>query len=241
MKILIVGTTPFTTELAAMCAAQSPDILSTTDMLALDRITEPYDIVIEVENTNAELKQEILGKLSDEALILTCALVCSVSEIASWVAYPERVVGFGVVPPIPAKGVIELARGLQTSDEAMDKAIDFWRSLGQKVVTVVDGPGLVRARTVCCLINEASSAVMEGIATPADIDLAMKLGTNYPHGPLAWGDYIGLDTVLGVMSGLYAEWGEDRYRPAPLLKRMVLAGKLGNKSGGGFFASEREA
>lgn len=238
MKILIVGTTPFTTELAAICAAHSPDVFSTSDILALDSLSAPYDIVIEAENTNPELKQEVLGKLPDEALVLTCALTNSVTEIASWVAYPERVLGFGVLPPIPAKGIIELARGLQTSDEAFYRAADFWQALGQKTTQVADGPGLVRARVVCCLVNEAASAVMEGVATPADIDLAMKLGTNYPHGPLSWGDYIGLDTVLGVMNGLHAEWGEDRYRPSPLLRRMVLAGKLGRKSGSGFFEVE---
>jgi 3-hydroxybutyryl-CoA dehydrogenase len=94
---------------------------------------------------------------------------------------------------------------------------------------------LVRARIVCCLINEAVTALMEGVASAADIDLAMKLGTNYPHGPLEWADQIGLDTVLGVMQGLFDEWGEDRYRPSPLLRRMVLAGKLGRKSGEGFY------
>lgn len=90
-------------------------------------------------------------------------------------------------------------------------------------------------RTIACLINEAASAVMEGVATPADIDQAMKLGTNYPHGPLAWADLIGLDTVLGVLTGLFNEFGEDRYRPCPLLRRLVTAGHLGQKSGRGFY------
>jgi 3-hydroxybutyryl-CoA dehydrogenase len=93
----------------------------------------------------------------------------------------------------------------------------------------------VRARTVCCLINEAASALLENVASAEDIDQAMKLGTNYPHGPLAWADHIGLDAVLGVMTGLFEEWGEDRYRPSPLLRRMVLAGRLGKKTGEGFY------
>ena len=106
---------------------------------------------------------------------------------------------------------------------------------------MADGPGLVRARTVCCLINEAASVLMEEVAVAADIDLAMRLGTNYPHGPLAWADRIGLDVVLGVMTGLFDEWGDDHYRPAPLLRRMVAAGWLGRKSGRGFYLYPDEA
>jgi 3-hydroxybutyryl-CoA dehydrogenase len=131
--------------------------------------------------------------------------------------------------------VVELAAALQTSEQALAQATLFWEGLGQETIVVGDGPGLVRARTVCCLINEAVSALMEGVATAADIDKAMVLGTNYPHGPLAWADLIGLDAVLGVMTGLFEEWGDDRYRPSPLLRRMVQAGRLGRKTGEGFY------
>jgi 3-hydroxybutyryl-CoA dehydrogenase len=138
------------------------------------------------------------------------------------------VVGFGVLPPIPENGTIELARGLQTDDAAWEHAAGFWNALKQNIVTVADSAGLVRARIVCGIINEAFSALQENIASPRDMDLAMKLGTNYPHGPFEWGDLLGLGTVLGVMEGLYAEWREDRYRPAPLLRRYALAGKTGD-------------
>jgi 3-hydroxybutyryl-CoA dehydrogenase len=235
MKVLIVGTPPFTHELSKLCHPLSPTQISTSEILALDLISENYDVILEVENTDRELKQEVLNKLPEDSMILTNPLICSATEAASWVNFPERVIGFGVVPPIPTNGVIELARALQTNDETLARARDLWSKLSQKLIMVADGPGLVRARTVCCLINEAVSAVSEGIASPTDIDLAMKLGTNYPHGPLAWGDHIGLDTVLGTMNGLFAEWGDDRYRPSPLLRRMVLAGKLGKKSGEGFY------
>ncbi|MCA9993795.1 MAG: 3-hydroxybutyryl-CoA dehydrogenase, partial [Anaerolineales bacterium] len=127
------------------------------------------------------------------------------------------------------------APALQTNDANLARAAAFWKGLGCDTVIVADGPGLVRARVVCCLINEATSALMEGVATAEDIDKAMKLGTNYPMGPLAWADLLGLDMVLGVMNGLFAEWGEDRYRPTPLLRRMVAAGYLGRKSGQGFY------
>jgi 3-hydroxybutyryl-CoA dehydrogenase len=139
------------------------------------------------------------------------------------------------MPPLANNNLVELAAALQSSRSALTKAKTFWRKLGMEPIEVADGPGLVRARIVCCLINEAVSALMEGVATAEDIDKAMKLGTNYPRGPLEWADYIGLDTVLGVMTGLFEEWGEDRYRPSPYLKRLVLAGRLGKKVGMGFF------
>ncbi|NJN55033.1 MAG: hypothetical protein HC804_09925 [Anaerolineae bacterium] len=116
------------------------------------------------------------------------------------------------------------------------RAVAFARQLKQEPVMVADGPGLVRARVVCCLINEAVSALMEGVASAEDIDKAMKLGTNYPYGPLEWADFIGLDTVLGILTGLFKEWGEDRYRPCPLLRHMVAARQLGRKTGQGFFS-----
>jgi 3-hydroxybutyryl-CoA dehydrogenase len=139
------------------------------------------------------------------------------------------------VPPLEAGGMMEVAAGLQTSPEALAAAQAFWSSIGLKAAVVADGTGLVRARIVCALVNEAATALMEGVASAADIDTAMKLGTNYPRGPLEWGDLIGLDVVLGVMRGLHEDFGEDRYRPCPLLVRYVQAGRLGRKTGRGFF------
>jgi 3-hydroxybutyryl-CoA dehydrogenase len=127
---------------------------------------------------------------------------------------------------------------MQTEEATLIAAKRFWQEVGLSPVVVGDGPGLVRARIICCLINEAASALFEGVAPAEDIDTAMRLGTNYPRGPLAWADLIGIDTVLGVMNGLFREWGEDRYRPSPLLRRMVLAGRLGIKSGEGFYRYE---
>ncbi|HUM69981.1 MAG TPA: 3-hydroxyacyl-CoA dehydrogenase family protein, partial [Chloroflexota bacterium] len=178
----------------------------------------------------------LAASIPRDALLLTSALATSTTQAAAWVPRPERVVGFGVVPPLQRQGVVELAAGLQTSEVALQQAMAFARKLHQEPVLVADGPGLVRARVICCLINEATSALMEGVASAADIDKAMKLGANYPFGPLEWGDYIGLDTVLGTLTGLFNEWGEDRYRPSPLLRRMVAARKLGRKTGEGFYA-----
>lgn len=248
MSLLLIGAEPFVSELAQVCAAnqQPVEALTTAEYLGNPRPPQEHEIVIEVETASTHLKHDLLWRLAlshPESILLTCALNAGVTLAASWTHVPERVVGFGVLPPLPAHGMVELARGLQTSEAAFARAAAFWAALGQTTTVVADGAGLVRARVVCALINEAIGAVQEAVATPADIDLAMKLGTNYPHGPLAWGDMLGLDTVLAVMTALQEEWGEDRYRPAPLLKRMVAAGWLGKKSGAGFYdhaASESE-
>lgn len=234
MDILILGTEPFVSGLAQWCEATA---LTTAE--ALTHGLHRYRIIVEAETTSTELKRAVLQRaathLAEDGLLLTCALNTSVTQAASWVPWPERVAGFGLLPPLAEQGTVEVARGLRTSQAALEQAIDFWRSLGRQTTLVADGAGLVRARIVACIINEALSALMEGIASAEDIDQAMRLGTNYPLGPLAWGDAIGLDTVLGVMAGLHEEWGDDRYRPSPLLKRMVLAGRLGKKSGEGCY------
>ena len=246
MNVVIAGEIPFVEEIMRLCVEAGHD---TSAFLVEDFYSavqsesafanwSEVDVAIEVHHESAASKHELLLALGDtiprNALLLTSALTLSTTQAASWVPYQERVVGFGLIPPSSEGGLVEVAMGLNTAESALQRAVEFWESLGQTAVTVKDSAGLVRARVVCCIINEAISALQEGIATPADIDKAMKLGTNYPHGPLAWADYLGLDTVLGVMTGLYNEWSEDRYRPAPLLKQMVAAGRLGQKSGKGF-------
>ena len=247
MKLIIAGELPFIDEIGTLClqAGHDAHIFLVEDFIGalesgyeMDNLADA-DIVIECHNESAATKHELLLALSSvvspQTLILSSVLPVSATQAAAWVTNPSRLVGFGLLPPIPEKGLVELAPALQTGNSALADAALFWQGLQQEPVMVADGPGLVRARTVCCLINEAAGVLMEGIATAADIDKAMQLGTNYPHGPLAWADHIGLDAVLGVMTGLFAEWGDDRYRPSPLLKRMVLAGKLGKKTGEGFY------
>jgi 3-hydroxybutyryl-CoA dehydrogenase len=247
MKVIVAGELPFVEDVMGLCVAAGHDVQAflVEDFLGamqsgfvLDDVAD-VEVVIELHNESAAAKQELLLALGEavpaEALILSSALAISVTQAASWVPQPQRVVGFGLVPPIGPEGLVEIAPALQTAETSMSRAADFWKGLNYEAVEVADGPGLVRGRVICCLINEAVSALMEGVASAGDIDQAMKLGTNYPYGPLEWGDMIGLDTVLGVMVGLYEEWSEDRYRPAPLLRRMVLAGKLGRKSGEGFY------
>jgi 3-hydroxybutyryl-CoA dehydrogenase len=247
MKVVIAGERPFLQEVGQLCSQAGHKVVLYLVEDFYSAVQSGWempdaagaDVAIELHNESAAAKEELLRALAafipPDSLLLTSALATSTTLAAAWVPKPERVVGFGLVPPIQPNGLVEIAAGLQTAESSLSRAQEFWQSLNQEAVLVADGPGLVRARTVCCLINEAASALLEGVASAADIDLAMKLGTNYPHGPLEWADHIGLDAVLGVMTGLFEEWGEDRYRPSPLLKRMVVAGKLGKKSGAGFY------
>lgn len=250
MKVVVAGEMPFVKEIGRLCSQAGHDTVlylvedfhsAVQSGWAMPDAANA-DVAIELHNESAPAKEELLVSLAasipPEALILTSAMATSVTQAAAWVPNPERVVGFSVVPPLKQEGMVELAAGLRTADTAVAQAERFAQDLGQETVIVADGPGLVRARVVCCLINEAASALLEGVATAEAIDQAMKLGTNYPYGPLEWADYIGLDTVLGVLNGLFSEWGEDRYRPSPLLKRMVAARKLGRKSGEGFYRYE---
>ena len=207
MKVIIAGELPLLQEIGQVCLKGGhettlylvEDFFSAVESgLMLDK-ANGVDVVIELHNESAAAKEELLISLTNavapQTLILTSALATSATQAAAWVANPRRVVGFGLLPPMAPAGLIELAPALQTSPANMARAAAFWRNLGFEPVTVADGPGLVRARVVCCLINEAISALMEGVATAEDIDKAMKLGTNYPLGPLEWADKIGLDTV----------------------------------------------
>lgn len=247
MRVVVAGETPFAEAIAALCRAANHQ---TTLFLVedfLDALEADYDldalanaeIAIELHNESAAAKQELLlglaGALPEDALIMTSALATSTTLAASWVPNPERVVGFGVIPPLVERGVVELAGALQTDEAALVQADLFWRGLGQETMVVRDGPGLVKARTIAVLVNEAVSLVMEGYALPSEIDRAIQTTSGLAMGPLAWGDLIGLDAVLGILTGLQEEWGDGRYRPSPLLRQLVQAGRLGKKSGRGFF------
>jgi 3-hydroxybutyryl-CoA dehydrogenase len=248
VNVVIAGEIPIVEELTQICAGAGHhvDTFLVKDLLAaaqskpvLNSLAEKTDIIIDAYNESAETKRELMmaldAALPGAALLLTSALVTSATEAAAWTQGSGRVVGYGLLSPIDRGRVVEITAALQTDDEALIRAEEFWRNSGFDPVQVADGPGLVRARILCCLINEAVGALMEGVASAEDIDKAMKLGTNYPMGPLVWADHLGLDTVLGVMMGLQREWGEERYRPSPLLRRKVLAGHLGKKSGRGFY------
>jgi 3-hydroxybutyryl-CoA dehydrogenase len=201
---------------------------------------DDFDVVLELHCTDLEAKADALfyleDTLSETVPILTLTLAISAGELTREMLMPERVVGVCLLPPFAEVAIAELMATPHTSGETMRTALRFFESVGLETAQVADSPGGVLARTVCCLVNEAAFALQEKIASAEDLDQAMRLGVNYPFGPLTWGDLIGLDRVLAVMDGLYAEFKEERYRPAPLLKKLVRAGHTGLKAGTGFFS-----
>lgn len=173
---------------------------------------------------------------SEDAAVALYAPALSISELAMSYPWPERVVGFGFLEQMLTPGsLIEIAPGLRTCPEAADEVERFLKAQGFETERVGDFSGLVLRRVLFMIINEAAYALWEAIATREDIDLAMKLGTNYPMGPLEWADAIGLDRVYNGLKGLHEEYGDDRYRPCPLIRKLVMSGYTGKQAGRGFY------
>ncbi|MDR9796263.1 3-hydroxyacyl-CoA dehydrogenase family protein [Aeribacillus pallidus] len=198
-----------------------------------------FDIVIETTNLDIDQKKKLLVEiektLPKETVILSTCLGVTATETASWLQHPERLVGFAAFFPWEDCELVELAPALQTEKENVEKAKQFFEEVGKEVEVVEDGVGLVFPRILSLIINEAAFALTEGVASAEDIDKAMMKGTNYPMGPLRWADHIGIDDVYAVLAGLFKETGEDRYRPAPFIKKMVYAKWFGKKTGRGFY------
>jgi len=197
------------------------------------------DLAIETVQEDAELKRGILHEL-DRLLPLGRPVVVntstlSITELAASCAHPERVVGMHFLYPVTQARVVEVVRGQLTSDDVLEQAIAFARLLEKVPIKCFEMPGFVTTRVVLPLVNEAIHVVMEGVAEPAEVDLAMKLGYEFRTGPLEWADRVGLDKVLNWLQHMHQETGEPRFRPCPLLKRLVRAGLLGTKTGRGFF------
>lgn len=236
---VILGDHPLAEEWRILCQKTEQFHMEDVD-ICLAKGIQP-DIIIETTNYDLEKKRADLLRarplIADDTLILTSVLAVAATEAASWLENrgAGQVVGYATFYPLGERKVVELAPALQTDPPFVDRARSFLELLGKKPEVVGDEAGLVFPRILALIINEAAFAYMEGTATAADIDLAMRLGTNYPQGPLAWADEIGLDDVYAVLSGLYRALGEERYRPAPILRKMVLAGWLGKKRGRGFY------
>jgi 3-hydroxybutyryl-CoA dehydrogenase len=197
------------------------------------------DLVIEAATENLELKLKIFAELDQTAapgaIIASNTSSISITRLAAATKRPDRVIGMHFFNPVPLMQLVELIRGLQTSDETYSRVEAASKAIGKVPVQVKNSPGFVVNRMLCPMINEAVYALAEGLATAEEIDNAMKLGANHPIGPLALCDLIGLDVELAVMNVLYNGFKDPKYRPAPLLVEMVEAGYLGRKSGRGFF------
>jgi 3-hydroxybutyryl-CoA dehydrogenase len=196
------------------------------------------DLVIEAIIENAEIKHKLFHEIDHlikpETIVASNTSSISITYLASALSKPEQFMGIHFMNPVPIMRLVELIRGLQTSDATYESVTSFCKTLHRTTVLAPDAPGFIVNRILCPMLNEAIFLLQEG-CTPEDVDTSMKLGTNHPMGPLELADFVGLDTLLYILNILHRELGEDKYRPCPLLTRYVEAGWLGKKSGRGFY------
>lgn len=197
------------------------------------------ELVVEAATEEPALKKKILAELDvlcpAETILASNTSSISITEIAAATKRPEKVIGMHFFNPVPVMVLVEVIRGLATDDETFNTVMKLSQALGKKPVAVNDYPGFVSNRVLMPMLNEAIYCVMEGVAEKEAIDNVMKLGMNHPMGPLALADFIGLDVCLHIMEVLHEQLGDDKYRPCPLLRKMVAAGYLGKKTGQGFY------
>jgi 3-hydroxybutyryl-CoA dehydrogenase len=200
-------------------------------------VADPLSVLVDTKGTGKGVDDWTLSDIvRDDCILATNTSSISVTELATVVKNPERMVGMHFFNPVPIMKLVEIIRGLATSDETTQAIVELSERLGKTVAEAQDYPGFVANRILMPMINEAVFCLMEGVATAESIDTVMKLGMNHPMGPLALADLIGLDTCLAILEVLHRGLGDDKYRPCPLLRKYVASGKLGRKTGEGFYA-----